>query len=123
LSALPTAADDIATVVHCSTVAASAIVQDRTARVGLLTTDGFADTLEIGTQQRASLYDLHQPRPRPLVPADLRLAARERIGPAGEIVRPLAAEDVARAARRFRRDGVEAIAVCFLFSFVNPAHE
>jgi len=123
LSALPTESGEIGTLVHGSTVAANAIVQSHTARVGLLTTAGFADTLEIGTQQRASLYDLHQPRPRPLVPAQLRLAARERIGAGGEVVRPLAAEDVAQAARRFRREGVEAIAVCFLFSFVNPAHE
>lgn len=124
LGALPgVSAADIGYLVHGSTVAANAIVQGRTALVGLLTTAGFADTLPIGTQQRASLYDLHQPRPGPLVPEGLRLEARERIGPDGSVVEPLREEDVARAAERFARAGVEAVAVSFLFSFVNPEHE
>ena len=70
LEALPgVSAADVDYLVHGSTVATNAIVQGRTARVGLLTTAGFADTLPIGTQQRAALYDLHRPRPGPLVPA------------------------------------------------------
>ena len=69
LSALPTHAADVGNVVHGSTVAANAIVQGDTARVGLLTTEGFADTLEIGTQQRASLYDLHRAAPEPVGPS------------------------------------------------------
>ena len=99
---------------HGSTVAANAIVQGLTARVGLLTTAGFRDVLEIGTQQRASLYDLRMPKPAPLVPRELRLEARERIGPAGEVVRPLESADVEAAAEAFRRAGAEAVAVCFL---------
>jgi N-methylhydantoinase A len=109
--------------VHGTTVAANAVVEGRTARVGLLTTAGFRDVLEIGTQQRASLYDLHRPRPDPLVPRDLRLEARERIGPQGEVVEPLSDDDVLAAAAAFERDGVEAVAVCFLFAFANPSHE
>ncbi len=116
-------AEAIAYLAHGSTVAANAIVQGRTARVGLLTTAGFRDVLEIGTQQRASLYDLRAPRPAPLVPRELRLEARERIGPAGEVVRPLEPADVEAAAEAFRLARVEAVAVCFLFSFANPAHE
>jgi N-methylhydantoinase A len=124
LEALPgIAAADVEYLVHGSTVAANAIVQGRTARVGLLTTAGFADTLPIGTQQRAALYDLHRPRPGPLVPDGLRLEARERVAPDGSIVEPLDGDDVTRAAGRFARAGVEAVAVCFLFSFVNPEHE
>ncbi|HLB03656.1 MAG TPA: hydantoinase/oxoprolinase N-terminal domain-containing protein, partial [Gaiellaceae bacterium] len=69
-SAVP--AEAIAYLAHGSTVAANAIVESRTARVGLLMTAGFRDVLEIGTQQRASLYDLRLPRPAPLVPRDLR---------------------------------------------------
>ena len=124
LEALPgVSAADVDYLVHGSTVAANAIVQGRTARVGLLTTAGFADTLPIGTQQRAALYDLHRPRPGPLVPDGLRLEARERVAPDGAVVEPLDENDVARAAGRFARAGVEAVAVCFLFSFVNPEHE
>ena len=124
LEALPgVSAADVDYLVHGSTVAANAIVQGRTARVGLLTTAGFADTLPIGTQQRAALYDLHRPRPGPLVPDGLRLEARERVAPDGAVVEPLDENDVTRAAGRFARAGVEAVAVCFLFSFVNPEHE
>ena len=87
VSALATGAgvapEAIGYLAHGSTVAANAIVQGRTARVGLLTTAGFRDVLEIGTQQRASLYDLRLPRPAPLVPRELRLEAHGRIGPAG----------------------------------------
>src|SRR5262249_52407648 len=106
--------------VHGSTVAANAIVQGHTARVGLLTTSGFVDTLEIGTQQRASLYDLHRPRPHPIVPAELRLPARERVGPQGDVVQPLAAEYVVRPARQFGRERGEAIAAGFFSSFDTP---
>ena len=120
-SAVP--AEAIAYLAHGSTVAANAIVESRTARVGLLMTAGFRDVLEIGTQQRASLYDLRLPRPAPLVPRELRLEVRERIGPAGEVVRPLEPADVEAAAATFRQAGAEAVAVCFLFSFANPAHE
>lgn len=113
----------LAYLVHGTTVAANALVQGRTARVGLLTTAGFRDVLEIGTQQRPSLYDLREPKPAPLVPRELRLEARERIGPRGEVVEPLERADVEAAAEAFARAGVEALAVSFLFSFANPDHE
>jgi N-methylhydantoinase A len=114
---------EIGSLVHGSTVAANALVEGRTARVGLLTTEGFRDVLEIGTQQRPVLYDLRARRPPPLVPRDLRLEARGRIGPAGEEVEPLEPADVEAAARAFAAAGIESVAVCFLFSFANPAHE
>lgn len=120
-SGLPPAA--ISYLVHGSTLATNAIVEGRLARVGLLTTAGFRDTLEIGTQMRPRLYDLHHPKPAPLVPRELRLEAQERIGPSGEVVVPLDATSVDAAAKTFRDAGVEAVAVCFLFSFANPAHE
>jgi len=109
--------------VHGTTVATNAIVQRRTAKVGLLTTAGFKDVLAIGTQLRPSLYDMQKPKPAPLVPAELRLEVDERIGPQGEVIRPLSEEDVERAARTFAEAGVEAVAVAFLFSFVDPRHE
>jgi len=120
-SGLPSAA--ISYLVHGSTLATNAIVEGRLARVGLLTTAGFRDVLEIGTQMRPRLYDLHYAKPPPLVSRELRLEARERIGPSGEVVVPLDAASVEAAAKTFREAGVEAVAVCFLFSFANPAHE
>lgn len=127
LSALAARADvdprDLSYLAHGSTVAANAVVQGRTARVGLLTTAGFRDVLEIGTQQRPYLYDLRSPKTAPLVPRELRLDARERIGPAGEVVTSLEARDVEVAARAFAKAGVEAVAVSFLFSFADSRHE
>ncbi|GAA4743110.1 hydantoinase/oxoprolinase family protein [Nocardioides endophyticus] len=108
---------------HGSTVATNAIVTDQLARTGLLTTKGFRDVLEIGTQQRATLYDLGESRKPPVSPRELRLEVDERVGPDGDVVRPLMVEDVAQAAQRFRDEGVEAVAIAFLFSFANAAHE
>jgi N-methylhydantoinase A len=113
----------IAYLVHGSTVATNAIVQGRTARVGLITTSGFRDMLEIGTQQRSSLYDLREPKKLPLVPRERRLEVRERIGPEGQVWEPLDSGDVARAAATLKSAEVEAVAVCFLFAFANPTHE
>jgi N-methylhydantoinase A/oxoprolinase/acetone carboxylase beta subunit len=73
-------------------------VQGSVARVGLLTTKGFRDVLEIGTQMRPRLYDLGFPKPEPLVPRELRLEARERVGPEGEVVVPLDPASVEAAA-------------------------
>ncbi len=101
----------------------NAIVQRKTARVGLLTTAGFRDVLEIGTQQRGRLYDLHAPKPAPQVLRELRLEVRERIGAEGQVITPLEPADVESAAETFRALGIEAVAVGFLFSFANPAHE
>ncbi|MDQ3865236.1 MAG: hydantoinase/oxoprolinase family protein, partial [Actinomycetota bacterium] len=117
------ASGEISYLVHGSTVATNAIVQRRTARAGLVTTAGFRDLLEIGTQQRPSLYDLEEPKREPLVPRDLRLEVDERIGAEGQVVRPLDPESVRRAAEALREGGAEAVAVSFLFSFANPEHE
>ncbi len=114
---------EIGYLVHGSTIAANAVVEGRTARIGLLTTEGFRDVLEIGTQMRPRLYDLRYPKPPPLVPRELRLEARERMGPGGEVLAPLDSATVEVAAGRFAAAGVEAVAVCFLHSFANARHE
>jgi N-methylhydantoinase A len=108
---------------HGTTVATNAIVQNRLARTGLITTAGFRDVLEIGTQQRRRVYDLWTPQPAPIVPRERCYAVRGRIGPAGEEVEPLAEADVRAAARALREQAVEAVAVMLLFAFVNPDHE
>jgi N-methylhydantoinase A len=111
--------------VHGTTVATNAVLERKGAKIGLLTTEGFRDVLQIGRQNRNSLYDLYfQPTsPTFLVPGPLRREIRERIGPDGAVVTPLDRASLDRAVDLLLREGVEAIAVCFLFSFVNDEHE
>ena len=113
----------VESVTHGTTVATNAIITGDFARVGLITTTGFRDVLEIGTQMRPKLYDLRQtPRPQ-LVSRDLRLEVGGRIAAGGEEVEPLDEPAVERACERLLDAGVEAIAVATLFSFGNPEHE
>jgi N-methylhydantoinase A len=112
----------IAAFAHGMTVATNALLERRGARVALVTTEGFRDVLEIGRQNRPSLYDLTLDRPPALVPRDLRFTVRERIGPEGEI-EPLDEADLARVVAAVRDAEVEAVAVCLLFGFLHPEHE
>ncbi len=109
---------------HGTTVGINALLERKGARVGLLTTEGFRDTLALRRGTRGdAMYDLHwQPAP-PLVPRRLRVGVGERILADGTIERPLDERDVARALERFRAEGVEAIAVCFINAYAFPAHE
>lgn len=115
----------VAEVVHGSTTGTNALIERTGARVGLLTTEGFRDVLEIGRIMRpdAGLYDFSVDLPLPLVPRHLRFEARERLDAQGKVLVPLDEASVIAAARAFAREGVEAVAVCFLFSFLDPAHE
>ncbi len=108
---------------HGSTVATNAIVQRRLARTGLITNEGFRDVLAIGTQMRRHVYDLWTPDPEPIVPRELCMPVKGRIGASGEEVEPLDEAGVRAAARRLGEEGVAAVAVMLLFSFLNPAHE
>ena len=108
---------------HGTTVATNALIQHRGARTGLIVTDGFRDLLEIGRQKRPDLYDLAVDKPVPLVPRDLRLEVPERLRHDGSVEIPLDEDAVRHAARRLRAAGVQAIAVCFLYGFVNTVHE
>jgi len=107
---------------HGTTVATNALLERRGARTALVTTEGFRDVIEIGRQDRASLYDLTATRPPPLVPRDLRLTVRERMGPGGVLV-PLADDEVRRVVQELQAADVEAVAVCLLFGFLHPEHE
>jgi N-methylhydantoinase A len=107
---------------HGTTVATNALLERRGVRTALVTTAGFRDVLEIGRQNRPSLYDLTEDRPPPLVPRDLRFTVAERMGPGGPIV-PLDPGDLERVVADVGRAGVEAVAVCLLFSFLHPEHE
>ncbi len=108
---------------HGTTVATNALIQHRGVPTGLITTDGFRDLLEIGRQKRPDLYDLQADKPTVLVPRDLRLEVPERLRHDGSVEIPLDEAALRRAVRRLRDAGVEAIAVCFLYSFVCAAHE
>ena len=108
---------------HGSTIATNALLEGKLGKTALLTTAGFRDVLEIGRQARPNLYDLHFTRPEPLVPRHLRLPVRERIDAQGQVVLPLDPEEVREAARQLRQAQVQSVAICFLFSFRNPAHE
>jgi N-methylhydantoinase A len=107
---------------HGMTVGTNALLEERGARTALIATKGFADLLEIGRQDRPELYRLCSPKPVPLVEAELRFEASERVGPEGEID-PLAGDEVQRLTDLVHGSGAEAVAICLLFSYLDPAHE
>jgi len=114
---------DVARFAHGTTVATNTLLERDGARTALVTTAGFRDVLEIGRQNRPALYDLAQRRPPPLVPRELRFTLAERMGSRG-VVTPLDEDEVARLAETLGGiDGLEAVAVCLLFSFLHPEHE
>lgn len=108
---------------HGTTVATNALIQHRGVKTGLITTEGFRDLLEIGRQRRPHLYDLQADKPQVLVSRDLRLEVPERLRHDGRVEIPLDEEAVRVAARRLKAAEVEAVAICFLYSFVDPTHE
>lgn len=108
---------------HGTTVATNALITHRGAKVGLVTTEGFRDLLEIGRQKRPDLYDLFASKPPTLVPRDLRFEVAERMLHTGAVSVPLDEAAVRRSAQALREAGVGAVAVCFLYSFINPVHE
>jgi N-methylhydantoinase A len=110
-------------VVHGSTVATNTLLTRTGAPTALITTRGFRDTLVIGRQARPDLYALHPQRHEPLVPQRRRFEVDERIAADGEIVTPIDLEQLEAALDRIERTGVRSVAICFLFSFINPEHE
>ena len=110
-------------VVHGSTVATNTLLTRSGAATALITTRGFRDTLEIGRQARPDLYALHPTRPEPLVGEALRFEVGERIAADGGLVEPLDEAGLAEVLDEIEASGVRSVAICFLFSFINPAHE
>ena len=109
--------------VHGSTVATNALLEGKGGRTALVTTLGFEDVLEIGRQNRADLYDLSMERPPPLAPSELRFGLLERVDYTGAILEDLTPESVQSLLTLLEQEDVDGIAVSFLFSFLNPAHE
>jgi N-methylhydantoinase A len=110
-------------IVHGSTIGLNAVVKGDGPRVGLLTTEGFRDVLYLRDGHKPNRYNLQTVPPEPLVPRYLRLGIRERIDSEGKVVTALDEQSVRAGSEVFRREGVESIAVSFLWSMLNPAHE
>ena len=110
-------------IVHGTTVTTNAVLTGATAKTGLLTTHGFRDALQMRRGIREELYNNKFVAPVPLVPRRLRLPVRGRILATGEEMTPLEPGDVADAAGTFRAAGVQAVAICFMHAYANPAHE
>ena len=113
---------DIDAFSHGMTVGTNALLEERGARTALIATRGFADVLEIARQDRPSLYHLCAPKPAPLVAPELKLEAAERTGPEG-IVEPLEEGEPERLAAALAEAGAETVAICLLFSYLDPTHE
>jgi N-methylhydantoinase A len=121
------APDAIAHIFHGTTVATNAAIQHIGAKTGMITTAGFRDILHIGRHQRPQHYSIRQDIPwqsRPLIERSRRMTVVERIvPPGGAVLTPLDESEVRAVTRELRGAGVEAIAICFLFAHLNPAHE
>jgi len=115
---------DVEALIHGTTLVTNAIVEDRLDDVALVATEGFADVLAIGRQNRRFLYSLSAPpKLPPMVPAERRFELRERIGPDGAIRRPIDPESLERIIAAIRASGVRAVAVALLHAYAEPSHE
>src|SRR5881409_3421246 len=115
--------DEVRAVVHGTTLATNALIEKKGAKTALLTTEGFRDALEIGREGRYDMYDLFIDPPSPLVPRHLRREVPERLLADGSIARAIDEVAARLVLAELAQDGVEALAICLLHAYVNPAHE
>ena len=115
--------DEVTEIVHGTTVGSNTILQRTGAKTGLITTKGFRDILEIGRIRTPQMFDLTWVKPTPLVPRRYRVEVDERVATDGSVVRPLDPAEVIAIGRRLVDEGIETVAVCFINSFANAAHE
>jgi N-methylhydantoinase A len=113
----------VAFLVLGTTIATNAVLEGKTARTGMLTTRGFRDILELARQRRPHLFNLDVQKPQPPASRDCRCEITERTANDGTVVAPLRENDVRQAIADLRGRGVEAISICFLHAYANPAHE
>jgi N-methylhydantoinase A len=114
---------DLSIIIHGTTLATNAIIERKGAKTALVTTEGFRDTIEIRHENRFEQYDVNIDLPPPLVPRRLRFVAPERVNAQGKIILPLDEDAVERLADRLAEEQVDSVAVGFLHSYTNPAHE
>src|ERR1700761_8007498 len=114
---------DLDLVIHGTTLATNALIERKGARTALITTRGFRDSLEIAYEHRFEQYDLYMERPTPLVDRDLRLEVPERLAADGSVLLDLDEAALLRLVDVLQEQRIEALAISFLHSYVNPAHE
>lgn len=110
-------------IVHGTTVATNALLERKGAKVGLLTTEGHRDVIEMREGLKDDRYNLRMPAPEPLVPRALRLGVKERIRADGKVGTPLDRKSLDRAVARLKKEGVESVAICYLHAYRDPRHE
>jgi N-methylhydantoinase A len=115
--------DDVSHFLHGTTLVTNLIIERTGAKLGLITTEGFRDILEIQRSYRPDLYDLQWDKPKALVPRHLRLTVNERVGPNGAIIEEVDVNQAREVVRQLLDEGVEAICVCLLNAYANPANE
>ncbi|MEE8245656.1 MAG: hydantoinase/oxoprolinase family protein [Alphaproteobacteria bacterium] len=123
LSALELDLGAVARFRHGATIATNTVLERNGAKLGVITTRGFRDVLIVGRGHRSDLYDIKATRPEGLVKRSAVIEVDERLGPGGEVLLPLDEAGVAAAARMLGKRGVDAVAICFLHSYANPAPE
>ena len=123
ISASGTTPSEFASFVHGTTIVINAITERKGAKVGLLTSEGFRDILEIGRGTRPDFFNLEYRKPEPFVPRYLRREVKGRINYKGIEATPLDLAGLPAILSDFRAEGVEAVAICFINSYANPAHE
>lgn len=112
-----------ARIVHATTQATNALIESKTATVGLITNRGFRDVIEIRRHYRTRLYDMYMEGPKPIVPRHLRAEIDARLDYTGEILKPIDPREVAAVIKQLKAAGVEAYAICLLHSYVRPDQE
>lgn len=115
--------DDLENFCHGTTVIINALTERKGVRVGLITSEGFRDVLEVARGDRPNYFDLFYKKPPPFVPRYLRKELRERVDYKGNVVIPLDLGPLEEIVAEFKREGVEAVAISFLHSYINPSHE
>ena len=114
---------DVGLVIHGTTLATNALIERKGAATALIVTDGFRDSIEIAYEHRFEQYDLYMERPLPLVPRQRRFTVPERLASDGTVLIPLDEPAALTLMPELKKAGIESVAICFLHSYANPAHE
>ncbi len=113
----------VSSIIHGQTLVINSIIERKGTKVGLITTRGYRDVLEIQRSNRTDMYNFRYKKPTPLVPRYLRLEIDERIMADGSVLKPISQDDVKKAVERLLKEGAESLCISFINSYANPAHE